>query len=67
MGQVIPWPKPESRPVRTGLEPDGPMGRVFLFLGVRYERHVDAESASDAAVAPRRLQRERAPGRRKRC
>ena len=66
MGQVIPWPKLESRPVRSGLEPGGPTGRVFLFLGVRYERHVDVDDTVSAVPSPDKLRRQRGPAGRKR-
>ncbi len=39
MGQIIPLPKPENRPERPRPDPAEPLGRILLFLGVRYERH----------------------------
>jgi hypothetical protein len=51
MGQVIPWPSPENRPARPLREADGQGGRILLFLGVRYERHLDDGDALPLQIA----------------
>ncbi len=66
MGTVIPWPNREHAKARSRLDDDGERGRIFLFLGVRYERHDEPTPAPEGSRnTPGRTQERRTRARRR--